>query len=77
MRVIIIGIWSVATMVSLAPLLGWNRYTYEGYLLTSTVDYLSQEMSDMTFNWMIFSIGWLAPSLVIIYSHLNIVRANR
>ena len=76
-KVVIIGIWSVAIMVSLAPLLGWNRYTYEGFLFSSTVDYLSKDMTDMTFNWMLFSIGWLTPSLVIIYSHLNILRANR
>ena len=76
-KVVIIVIWSVATMVSIAPLLGWNRYTYEGYLISSTVDYLSQDSSDKIFNWMIFSIAWLGPSLVILYSHVKILRANR
>ena len=74
---LIIVIWSTSSLVSLAPLLGFNRYAYEGYLISSTVDYLSQNPADMFFNWMLFSIAWVGPSIMILYSHLKILKANR
>ena len=77
MKLVIIVIWSISTVISLAPLMGWNRYTYEGYLYSSTIDYLSQDKFHIMFNWLLFSIAWLAPSLVILYSHYKILRANR
>ena len=76
-KLLIFLIWSLSTLVSLAPLLGCNRYSYEGYLISATVDYLSQDTADIFFNWMLFSIAWLGPSAMILYSHLKILKANR
>ena len=77
LKLLILGIWSSSCLVSLAPLVGCNRYTYEGYLISSTVDYLSQQPAHIAFNWMLFSIAWVGPSIMILVSHVKILKANR
>lgn len=77
LKLLILVIWSSSSLLSLAPLLGCNQYAYEGYLLSSTVDYLSEVPAHIFFNCVLFSIAWVGPSIVIFYSHIKILKANR
>ena len=70
---VVIGIWISALVTSILPLLGWNRYIYEGYLYSSTVDYLSTAQPSLSYTWLLMTIGWLLPNIIIIISHATVV----
>ena len=49
----------------------------QGYLFSSTVDYLSKDRSSQQFIWLLLAVGWVGPSCATIYSHGSIVYINR
>ena len=49
------------------------RYMYEGYLYSSTVDFLSTSQTDLVYTWVLLVIGYLLPNLLILLSHLAII----
>ena len=101
MMVLVVSMWITALAVSMAPLLGWNRYIYEvgwhiikndnlksiyenyswhslqGYLYSSTVDYLTTLQPDLSYTWLLMLLGWLLPNVLIIMSHATVVWVYR
>ena len=49
----------------------------QGYLVSSTIDYLSQAMGPLSYTWVLAIIGWLGPTLVMVYSHIIINNHHR
>ena len=70
---VVMAIWISALVTSILPLLGWNRYIYEGYLYSSTVDYLTTLQPSLCYTWLLMTIGWLLPNIIIIISHATVV----
>ena len=77
MMMVVVSIWLAAMIISLPPFLGWNRYIYEGYLYSSTVDYLSTSLTDLSYTWMLMTMGWVLPNLLIMVSHASTVTIYR
>ena len=50
---------------------------YEGYLYSSTVDFLATSETDMIYTWTLMVIGYIVPNLLILLSHLSIILAYR
>ena len=50
---------------------------YEGYLYTSTVDFLAASETDMIYTWTLLVIGYIIPNILILLSHLAIVLIYR
>ena len=46
---------------------------YEGYLYSSTVDFLSTSQTDLAYTWTLLVIGYVVPNLLILLSHLAII----
>ena len=49
----------------------------QGYIITSTVDYLSSRHQDVTYTWMMAAVGWVCPTLIIVCSHVLILSKHR
>ena len=49
------------------------RYVYEGYLYSSTVDFLAASETDMIYTWTLLVIGYILPHILILLSHLVII----
>ena len=49
----------------------------QGYLVSSTVDYLSQDTSFQNYIWILMTIGWVGPTCAMIYAHGSILHTNR
>ena len=50
---------------------------YEGYLYTSTVDFLATSETDMIYTWTLLVIGYILPNILILLSHLAIILIYR
>ena len=50
---------------------------YEGYLYTSTVDFLATSETDMIYTWTLLVIGYILPNILILLSHLTILLLYR
>ena len=50
---------------------------YEGYLYTSTVDFLATSETDMIYTWTLLVIGYIVPNILILLSHLAIITTYR
>ena len=49
----------------------------QGWLVSSTIDYLSSDSGSLSFTWVLATIGWLGPTLVMVYSHVIINNHHR
>ena len=49
----------------------------QGYLLASSVDYMTEERVGQSYIWLLLLIGWLTPTTVMLASHAIILRTNR
>ena len=50
---------------------------YEGYLYSSTVDFLATSDTDMLYTWTLLLIGYIIPNIFIFLSHLTIITIYR
>ena len=50
---------------------------YEGYLYSSTVDFLATSQTDMIYTWTLLVIGYILPNILILLSHLTIIHIYR
>ncbi|XP_071442471.1 opsin-1-like [Hetaerina americana] len=68
-------IWAHATMWTIFPMFGWNRYVPEGNMTACGTDYLSKDWVNKSYI-LVYSVFcyWL-PLLTIIYSYFFIVQA--
>ena len=48
-------------------------YYTQGYLYSSTVDYLTTLQPSLSYTWLLVTIGWLLPNIIIIISHATVV----
>lgn len=72
----VLFIWAYAAFFATLPLLQiFNRYTYEGFLTSCTVDYLSNDTSIRVFVWCYFVAAWCIPVTIIICSYYGIYKA--
>lgn len=70
----ILFIWAYSTFFSVLPLLKiYNRFTYEGYLTSCTVDYLEEGNRNYVIVYWVFA--WCIPVAVIVSSYWGIVKA--
>ena len=74
---VVMAIWISALVTSILPLLGWNRYIYEGYLYSSTVDYMTTLQPALSYIWLLMAIGWILPNVLIVMSHATVIWVYR
>jgi r-opsin len=55
------------------PLLGWNRFIFEGFGTTCTFDYISKNVWDRLYVMILVTGGFLIPLLIIIVSYTFIL----
>nr|QWV42672.1 long wavelength sensitive opsin 3 [Nedyus quadrimaculatus] len=71
----IVSIWSMALVWTLAPFFGWNRYVPEGNMTACGTDYLSQDISSVSYIIAYAIFVYFMPLCIIIYAYWFIVRA--
>ena len=49
----------------------------QGYLYTSTVDYLTQDPAHISFIWILMVTGWMLPNIVMVTFHAMVIIAFR
>ena len=50
---------------------------YQGYLYTSTVDYLTQDPAHISYIWILMVSGWMLPNIVMVTFHAMVIIAFR
>ena len=53
------------------------QYLVQGYLLTSTIDYLSKSGGDLSLVWVMMVVAYVFPSVFIMGGNAIILQANR
>ncbi|XP_015791070.1 opsin, ultraviolet-sensitive-like [Tetranychus urticae] len=72
----VLFIWAYSAFFATLPLLQiFNRYTYEGFLTSCTVDYLAEETSVRAFVFCYFAAAWCVPVTIIVCSYYGIYKA--
>ena len=54
-----------------------NICVCQGYLYTSTVDYLTQDPAHISFIWILMVTGWMLPNIVMVTFHAMVIIAFR
>ena len=68
-------IWSWASLWSVPPFFGWGGYIPEGFQTSCTFDYLSKDLSNLTFNIGMYVGAFVIPVFIIFYCYIGIVKA--
>jgi len=71
----IAGIWLNATIWTVLPLFGWNRYVPEGNMTACGTDYLSKDWKSRSYILTYSFFVYTTPLLLIIYSYFFILQA--
>lgn len=71
--ILFVWLWSIAWTI--APMFGWNRYVPEGNMTSCTVDYLTKEITYMSYVIVYGCAVYMTPLITMIYSYFFIVRA--
>ena len=50
---------------------------HQGYLYTSTVDYLTQDPAHISYIWILMVSGWMLPNIVMVTFHAMVIIAFR
>lgn len=69
----VIGSWFYGAIWILPPLLGWNRFIFEGFGTTCTFDYMSQAIEDRLYMLILITGGFLIPLMLILVSYTSIL----
>ena len=72
----ILFVWGFSGIWTLAPILGWSRYTPEGSLTACGTDYLSQDVSAMSYLYAYSVACYFAPLFFIIYAYFFIIQVS-
>jgi len=67
--------WIVSIGVAICPLFGWGGYGPEGILTSCSFDYLSQDISTITYNLFMIIFDYFIPLIIIVGSYAMIVKA--
>ena len=49
----------------------------QGYLLSSTVDFLAVDSWSLSYIWLLMVVGWFLPNLLILSSHVIVILTYR
>jgi r-opsin len=71
----ILFIYIFASVWTVAPMFGWNRYVPEGNMTACGTDYLTKDWISRSYIIAYASWVWLTPLLTIIYSYYYILKA--
>nr|AGH15790.1 long wavelength sensitive opsin 1 [Ceratosolen solmsi] len=71
----ILGIWLMASIWTIAPLFGWNRYVPEGNLTACGTDYFSKDWLSRSYIVVYSFFVYFLPLFLIIYSYYFIIKA--
>lgn len=69
------GIWLFATLWTVAPLFGWNRYVPEGNMTACGTDYITREWLSRSYILIYAIFVYYMPLFLIIYSYYYIIKA--
>jgi len=67
--------WASGITIAICPLFGWGGYGPEGILTSCSFDYLSQDISTITYNLFMIIFGYFVPLIIIVGSYTMIVNA--
>merc|ERR1712142_316058 len=67
--------WIVSIGVAICPLFGWGGYGPEGILTSCSFDYLSQDISTITYNLFMIIFDYFIPLMIIIGSYAMIIKS--
>jgi len=67
--------WAIAIGCASPPFFGWGGYSLEGILTSCSFDYLTQDISTITYNLFMFIFDYCCPLTIIIGSYAMIVKA--
>jgi len=67
--------WTVAIGVAVCPLFGWGGYSLEGIMTSCSFDYLSQDISTITYNLFMIIFDYFIPLMIIIGSYAMIIKS--
>lgn len=69
-------IWLYSLFFAIMPLLKiYSLYTFEGYLTSCTIDYISNRTSSLNFVLAYFTAAWIVPVTIICSAYTGIVRS--
>ncbi|NP_001164379.1 long wavelength sensitive opsin 1 [Nasonia vitripennis] len=71
----ILGIWLMASIWTIAPMFGWNRYVPEGNLTACGTDYFSKDWVSRSYIVVYSFFVYFLPLFMIIYSYYFIIKA--
>lgn len=74
-RICIVTTWIYGAIFSAIPSLdiGFGRFTYEGYLVSCSFDYVSNDRKTKNFIFTFFFFAWVIPFCLISFSYANII----
>ena len=55
----------------------WLTIYLQGYLYSSSIDYLTTLQPGLSYTWLLMAIGWLLPNMLIIMSHATVIATYR
>ena len=54
-------------------LIQFDFFYFQGYLYSSTVDYLSTSQPALSYTWLLMAVGWLLPNIIILMAHGSLI----
>lgn len=67
--------WIYAIGWSVPPFFGWGAYIPDGILDHCSFDYLSRDLSSLSYTFTMFAVNYCIPLLIILFCYFHIVRA--
>ncbi|XP_052262776.1 G-protein coupled receptor 161-like [Dreissena polymorpha] len=75
--VMILGVWLIAVMCSIPPLIGWNKYEFQREKIACLPLSSSKSLSDVTYTMVLVCLCFIIPSAIIIWAYCVIFKAAR
>ena len=50
---------------------------FQGYLLSSSIDFLAMDSRSLSFTWFLMLVGWILPNFLILSSHVIVITSYR
>jgi r-opsin len=72
----IVFVWAFSGLWTVAPILGWSRYTPEGSLTACGTDYLSQDISAVSYLYAYSVACYFLPLALIVYAYFFIIKVK-
>ena len=69
---VVIASWSITFLVSCAPLVGWSKYTFEGFGLHCAIHWDIRSAGNLTYCAFLLIIFYVAPVSAILLSYVKI-----